>query len=130
MKQPGIQAGALIALALTAMTGTAAEVKRMEFGRLADGRSIEAVDLIGPAGVSAKIITLGATVQSLNVPDRNGKSADIVLGYSSAQEYLAKPQYFGVTVGRYANRIRAGQFELDGKRYKLATNDGPNHLHG
>lgn len=105
-------------------------VKRMEFGKLADGTRIEAVELSNAGGVAARIMTLGASVQSLTVPDRNGHGADIVLGHATPAEYLAKPQYFGATVGRYANRIRAGEFTLDGQRYKLATNDGPNHLHG
>lgn len=102
----------------------------MEFGKLGDGTKVEAVELSNAHGVTARIITLGASVQSLVVPDRHGKRADIVLGYATAAEYLAKPQYFGATVGRYANRIAAGQFTLDGKRFTLATNDGPNHLHG
>lgn len=120
----------ILALGLVATVNEAAEVKRMEFGKLADGTVVELVELTGAAGVSARIMTLGASIQSLNVPDRNGKSADIVLGHATVAEYLAKPQYFGATVGRYANRIRDGRFELDGKRYELETNDGPNHLHG
>lgn len=120
----------LAALALGAASGGAAEVKRTEFGRLDDGTPVEAVELSNDGGVTVRIMTLGASIQALSVPDRNGRSADIVLGHATPAEYLAKPQYFGATVGRYANRIRAGQFTLDGKRYALATNDGPNHLHG
>jgi aldose 1-epimerase len=111
-------------------TATAAEAKRTAFGALSDGQKVEAVELTSTSGVSARIITLGAAIQALSVPDKQGKSADIVLGYRTAAEYLAKPQYFGVTVGRYANRIAKGKFTLDGKSYTLATNDGPNHLHG
>jgi len=102
----------------------------MEFGKLEDGTGIEAIELSNDHGVSARVITLGATLQSLSVPDRDGRSDDIVLGYSTAKEYLAEPQYFGATVGRYANRIAAGRFTLDGKQYVLPTNDGENHLHG
>lgn len=116
--------------ALMSSLVAAAEAKRMEFGKLDDGTKIEAVELSNAHGVTARIITLGASIQSLVVPDRQGRSADIVLGYATAAEYLAKPQYFGATVGRYANRIAAGQFTLDGKHFTLATNDGPNHLHG
>src|SRR5690606_13687095 len=64
------------------------------------------------------------------VPDRDGQSADVVLGYATAQQYVDQPQYFGATVGRYANRIAGGAFTLDGKQYRIETNDGPNHLHG
>lgn len=102
----------------------------MDFGKLDDGTPIESVELSNAAGVTARIITLGATLQALSVPDRSGTSADIVLGYATAAEYLAKPQYFGATVGRYANRIAGGQFTLDGKHYSLPTNNGPNHMHG
>ena len=82
------------------------------------------------AGVSVRLLSLGATIQALEVPDRDGKKADIVLGYPSAAAYLDKPQYFGSTVGRFANRIGGARFNLDGKRYTLEANDGPNHLHG
>jgi aldose 1-epimerase len=107
-----------------------AEAQRTSFGTLEDGRKVEAVELSNSNGMSARIITLGAAIQALTVRDAQGKSADVVLGYNTAAEYLAKPQYFGVTVGRYANRIAKGKFTLDGKSYVLATNDGPNHLHG
>jgi len=108
----------------------AADARRERFGQLDDGTAIEAVMLTNSRGVSARVIALGATLQSLNVPDREGRADDIVLGYDTAAEYLAKPQYFGVTVGRYANRIARGRFTLDGRQYVLETNDGPNHLHG
>ncbi|MGH8222943.1 MAG: aldose epimerase family protein [Woeseiaceae bacterium] len=108
----------------------AAKATRGDFGALADGMRIEAVELSNSRGMSARIITLGATLQSLSVPDARGGSADVVLGYDDAQRYLDDPQYFGATVGRYANRIANGRFTLDGKEYALARNDGQNHLHG
>ena len=74
-------------------------------------------------------MTLGATLQSLIVPDKAGHKDDVVLGYDTAQEYLTRPNFFGASVGRYANRIAKGKFALDGKTYTLATNDGPNSLH-
>ena len=120
----------LSALALASLPAGAVDVKRLDLGSLSDGTRIEAVELSNSKGMSARIMTLGAVLQSLTVPDRNGKAADVVLGYATPAEYLAKPQYFGATVGRYANRIRNGQFTLDGKRYTLTTNDGSNHLHG
>ena len=94
------------------------------------GRSVEAVTLSNAHGVSVTVITLGASVQRLTVPDRDGRCADIVLGYKTAKEYVDKPQYFGATVGRFANRLALGRFTLDGKTYPLATNNGPNSLHG
>jgi len=121
-------------LGLLMIVGTqqalAAQAERKPFGELGDGRRIESVELTNDSGIAARILTLGASLQALSVPDRQGRSADIVLGYPTAADYLAKPQYFGVTVGRYANRIANGKFVLDGKSYSLAANDGSNHLHG
>lgn len=108
----------------------AAEAERSTFGALPDDRKVESVELRNGNGMSVRIIALGAAIQALSVPDREGKSADVVLGYDSPARYMTEPQYFGVTVGRYANRIAKGRFTLDGKTYQLATNDGPNHLHG
>jgi aldose 1-epimerase len=120
-----LQAFGLPSLALAAV-----EAKRVDFGTLQDGTRVEAVELSNSAGMSVRIIALGAAIQSLNVPDRAGVRADVVLGYDSVRDYVAKPQYFGATVGRYANRIARGKFTLDGREYTLETNDGPNHLHG
>ena len=92
----------------------AAEASRERFGALADGTEIESVTLASPSGVSARVMTLGATLQSLMVPDRDGHADDIVLGYDTPAEYLANPQYFGATVGRFANRVAHGRFSLDG----------------
>ncbi|MBN9588853.1 MAG: galactose mutarotase [Alphaproteobacteria bacterium 64-11] len=117
-------------LALAAGGADAATATRAPFGQLSDGTKIEAVTLTNGHGMTAKIMTLGATLQSLVVPDKAGNKADITLGYDSAQEYLSHPDYFGASVGRYANRIAKGKFTLDGKTYTLATNDGPNSLHG
>jgi aldose 1-epimerase len=127
-----MQQSILLAIAVIGMSQSAmgADAKRVSFGELKDGRKIEAVELSNTNGMSARVITLGATLQALSAPDKQGKSGDVVLGYRTAAEYLAKPQYFGVTVGRYANRIAKGKFALDGKTYTLALNDGPNHLHG
>jgi aldose 1-epimerase len=108
----------------------AATATRASFGALSDGTKVEAVTLTNGAGLSAKIMTLGATLQSLIVPDKAGHKDDVVLGYDTAQEYLTRPNFFGASVGRYANRIAKGKFNLDGKSYTLATNDGPNSLHG
>src|SRR6185503_506317 len=72
----------------------------------------------------------GAIVSELQVPDRNGKAADVVLGFEKLEDWLKNPAYFGCVVGRVANRIAQGKFRLEGKEYTLATNNGPNHLHG
>jgi aldose 1-epimerase len=80
--------------------------------------------------MQVRLIGPGASIQSLFAPDRTGIAADIVLGYSNAAQYVDKGQYFGATVGRYANRIAGGAFQLDGRQYSLERNDGPNHLHG
>ena len=101
------------------------------FGKTADGTPVESYTLTNKNGVSVKIMTLGATVTEINVPDKNGKFANVVLGFDSAEGYLSdKNQYFGATTGRVANRIAKGKFTVDGKIYQLALNDGPNHLHG
>jgi aldose 1-epimerase len=108
----------------------AAEARRGDFGSLADGRKVESVELANSRGMSVRILALGGAIQQLLVPDRSGKPGDVVLGYATAQQYVDQPQYFGATVGRYANRIAAGKFALHGKQYQLEINDGPNHLHG
>jgi aldose 1-epimerase len=118
------------ALALCATAANAGTATRAPFGALSDGTKVEAVTLTNGAGVSAKIMTLGATLQSLIVPDKAGHKDDVVLGYDTAQEYLSHPDYFGASVGRYANRIAKAKFSLDGKSYTLPVNDGPNTLHG
>ena len=119
-----------VLLAFAAGNADAATATRAPFGQLADGTKVEAVTLTNGHGISAKIMTLGATLQSLMVPDKAGHAQDITLGYDTAQQYLSHPDYFGASVGRYANRIAKGKFTLDGKTYTLATNDGPNSLHG
>ena len=100
------------------------------FGRLPDGREAHLYTLVVPGGWKATITDFGAILTSLQVPGKDGKAVDVVLGFDSLEGYAAKHPYFGATCGRVANRIAAGQFELDGKSYQLATNNEPNHLHG
>ncbi len=116
--------------ALSTQAADAADVKRTPAGTLKDGTAIEAVTLSNAHGVSARILSYGATLQSLMGPDRNGKIADVVLGYDDLASYVDHPNFFGVTVGRYANRIAGGRFTLDGKTYQLPLNDKTNSLHG
>lgn len=127
MKNAILGAACLLLLAGAAHAATATSGS---FGALADGTKIESVTLTNDKGMSARIITLGATLQALIVPDKNGRREDVTLGYDKAQDYLTRPNYFGVSVGRYANRIGKARFSLDGKTYALAANDGPNSLHG
>jgi len=109
---------------------TGSHVAREIFGHLPDGAPVEKVTLRGAGGFEVAIITFGAAVQALRVPDRKGRCADIVLGYDDLAPYLAGRRFFGATIGRYANRIAGGRFELDGRRIELPPNDGPNSLHG
>lgn len=105
-------------------------VHRSTFGHLPDGRAVEAVTLVNARGISATVIAYGATLQSVIVPDREGVRVDVTLGHATIDEYLAKPQYFGSSVGRVANRIAGGRFVLDGTEYRVPCNNGPNALHG
>jgi len=106
-------------------------VEKSAFGSTADGKEIDLYTVTNANGLRMSVMTFGATVVSLEVPDRDGNMADILLGFDSAEKYMSEANpYFGATVGRYANRIGNGTFTLDGKEYQLATNDGDNHLHG
>lgn len=109
---------------------TPAGAVRAEFGRTPDGTSVEVVSLTNTAGVTVRIITLGATLQSVVVPDRDSVMADVVLGYPTLDGYLTNPNYFGSTIGRVANRIAGGRFTLDGVTYQTPRNNGDNALHG
>jgi len=105
-------------------------VERSAFGKLDDGTVIERFTLHNAKGATAKVITYGATLTELWVPDRTGKEGDVVLGFDNLQGYLGNHPHFGGVIGRYANRIAKGKFSLDGKDYTLAINNGPNTLHG
>ncbi len=106
------------------------EVKRELFGKTKEGEAVEIFTLSGQHGLRARVMTWGATLVSMEVPDRDGRVADITLGFDSLDGYLGAHPYFGVIAGRYANRIAKGKFTLDGTEYTLATNNGANHLHG
>ncbi|HLM53234.1 MAG TPA: aldose epimerase family protein [Pseudoxanthomonas sp.] len=121
---------ALVAMAFAAAPAAAGDATRASFGSMPDGRAVESVTLTNAKGMSVRIIALGASIQSLSVPDAKGNVADVALGYPSLAGYLAKPEYFGATVGRVANRIAGGRFVLDGKTYETPVNNGPNSLHG
>ena len=118
-----------IALMLAASPAVAGEAHKEAFGKLADGTPVEAVLLSNTHGMKVRVLAWGAALQELVVPGRKG-ATDVILGYDDMTGYLKSSNYFGATVGRYANRIAKGRFTLDGKVYELATNDGPNALHG
>lgn len=107
-----------------------AEVRTASFGRMPDGRDVPAVTLANGRGAAVTVIAYGAAVRSLVLPDARGAPADVALGCATLAEYLARPQYFGATVGRFANRVARGRFRLDGREHRLSVNDGPNSLHG
>lgn len=112
------------------MVYTASSVARDVFGLLPDGRAVERVTLRAPSGFEARIVTYGAMLQALMVPDAMGFCDDVVLGHDNLEGYLGKRGFFGATVGRYANRIANARFLLDGEAVQLAANNGPNALHG
>ena len=100
------------------------------FGRTKDGKQVDRYTLTNAAGASVSVLSYGATVQSVMVPDQEGKLGDVVLGCDSMQDYEQQDCYFGATVGRYANRIAKSRFSLNGKTYLLEANDGENSIHG
>jgi aldose 1-epimerase len=107
-----------------------APIAKAPYGSV-DGKEVSLYTLTNANGLVLKVTNYGVIITELQVPDKTGKMADIVAGYENLDGYLkGNPTYFGTTVGRVANRIRNGQFTLEGKTYKLATNNGPNHLHG
>lgn len=108
----------------------AATAQRTSAGTLADGSAAEVIALTNGHGVAAHVLTYGAALKDFILPGRDGTAADVVLGHDTVQEYEAKQNFFGVTVGRYANRIAGATFTLDGTTYVLPANNGPNSLHG
>jgi aldose 1-epimerase len=105
-------------------------VTQAVFGKMQDGTEVNLFTLAGPRGIRAKIMEVGATLISLEVPDRTGKTGTIVQGMDSLEAYLARPSVAGAVVGRYANRISNARFMLDGVEYRLTANASPNHIHG
>ncbi len=107
-----------------------AKVGRDSFGATSDGRAVARYTLKNDSGTLARIITYGGIISELQVKDRDGQLADVVLGFDNIKQYETENPYFGCIAGRVANRIAGGAFALDGKTYRLALNNGPNHLHG
>lgn len=95
-----------------------------------DGDSVQLYTLKNRNGIEIAISNYGQRIISIHAPDKNGDFEDIVLGYPHIENYLAKKNYYGATIGRYGNRIAKGKFTIDGKVYDLAINNNENHLHG
>ncbi len=104
-------------------------IEKMDFGKTPDGTPVE-LYVLKNGQMTVKVITYGAIVTEIHVPDAKGKTADVALGFNHLEGYLAGHPYFGAAVGRVANRVAKGKFSLDGKDYTLAVNNGPNSLHG
>ncbi|MBP3495386.1 MAG: galactose mutarotase [Clostridia bacterium] len=100
------------------------------FGKKPCGCEVYSYTLKNKSGASVKIITLGATIVSINIPDKNNVFADVICGYDDVNSYLTNSGYQGAIIGRFGNRISNSCFELDGNKYKLYNNEGNNHLHG
>ena len=105
-------------------------LERSAFGSLPDGTPVDLFTFTNSRGTVARVTNYGTIITEIHVPDRNGKHADVVLGFDNIAQYLQPHPYFGCTVGRVANRIAKGRFSLGGHTYNLAVNNGPNHLHG
>lgn len=103
---------------------------KQTWGKGPNGEAVDLYTMRNSHGAEAAITTYGGRVVALKTPDRDGQSADIVLGFDNLAQYLEHNPYFGALVGRYANRIANGEFRLDGHTYTLAKNNGPNALHG
>ncbi len=115
--------------AANAPAAPASKISQAPFGKV-DGKDVSLYTLTNAKGLVAKITNYGAIVTELHVPDKAGKLDDVVLGFDNVTDYVEHSPYFGAIVGRVANRIKNAQFELDGKKYKLAANNAPHHLHG
>lgn len=105
-------------------------IEEDNFGKLPDGTTIKRYTLKNKNGITVKVMEYGAIVTELWIPDKKGDSKDVVCGFDNLEQYLKGHPFFGAIAGRYANRIAKAQFNLDGETYKLAANNGRNHLHG
>jgi aldose 1-epimerase len=134
-----IMAAGLLAVSLvgcaTMSSNKSSTITKADFGKTSEGQAVEIYTLHNSKGAEARIMTYGGIVQSLTMPDKNGKFADVVLGFDNLDSYVKDSYvkscpYFGALIGRYGNRIGGAKFTLEGNPYTLATNNGPNTLHG
>jgi len=110
--------------------GASMKIEKSAWGNMPDGAEVDLYTLSNAKGMTIRVVTYGATLIGVDVPDRHGKAANVTLHLASLKDYLAGHPFFGSVAGRYANRIALGKFTLDGQSYQLATNNGANHLHG
>jgi aldose 1-epimerase len=133
MKSSSLLSSFGLSLMIATLTANAAGLssEHSAFGATSDGTAVEKYTLRNSHGIEASVITYGATLQSLLMPDKNGKVDDVVLGFDDVQGYQNNGTvYFGATIGRFGNRLAGGQFSLDGKTYQVPQNDKTNALHG
>jgi aldose 1-epimerase len=121
---------AVIGVLAAAATNPKPGITMSVFGKMPDGQEVHLYTLVNRGGMQVGLTNYGARITSIDVPDQHGNMADVVLGFDDLAGYLGKDPFFGASVGRYANRIAKGTFNLDGVQYKLPINDGPNSLHG
>ena len=121
-----------LTLAIFCGGSAVADIQESDFGKTADGTPVKLFTLKNAKGMTVRLMSRGATLVGIDVPDKDGAMADVLFGFDDVAGYedADRNQYFGCTTGRYANRIGKGKFTLDGHQYQLFTNDGPNHLHG
>ncbi len=115
---------------MSAAESSSMKITKSEFGNTPEGQKVEQYTLTNGKGATAKIITYGGILTELDVPDRDGRPGNVVLGFDSLDKYLAGHPYFGSLVGRVGNRIAKGKFKVGDTEYSVAVNNGPNHLHG
>jgi aldose 1-epimerase len=113
-----------------AVQETSSRITRAPFGRMPDGTQVDGYTIRNARGTSMHVITYGGIITSLRTADRNGQFDDVVLGFDSLDPYLTNSPYFGAIIGRYANRIAKGRLSVDGRKYQVPVNNGPNSLHG
>ncbi|MSR32386.1 MAG: galactose mutarotase [Gemmataceae bacterium] len=122
---------AVFSLAIMTLPAFSADdVVRLPFGKTKDGQQVERFTLNNPNGMKVQVITFGATLQGIEVPDSKGQFADVVVGFDTLEGFLGEHPYFGGVIGRVCNRIGNAKFSLDGKEFPLAANNGINTLHG
>lgn len=106
------------------------KIGKNKFGKTSEGREVDLFLLENDNDIKVKITNFGGIISHLIIPDKNSNPTDVVLGFDSLKAYLGKHPYFGAIVGRYANRIKNGEFSLNGRKYELIKNNGNSHLHG
>ncbi len=113
-----------------AQTDSTPGITQAPFGTLPDGAQVTQFTLVNRHGMTVKILDFGGIITQIHVPDRDGRFADVALGFDELAPYLGESPYFGALIGRYGNRIAKGRFVIGSHKYELATNNGNNHLHG